>query len=287
MKINKKIILAIFLFLPLFALAADLNYTPMEPIPIFGSSCDFYVYVVNFYKLGLALVGISAMLMIMIGGYMYATSAGNNAAMEKAKGVITDAIVGLILALMAWLILFIINPDLVNITKITTSSSCTGGSGSPVTTTTTNPDGSKKQTEVCPGGNGTPPNCSPGATSGNCHGIPTQAGIAKTCGDASPELTSFLECINKTGANYQISSISDSQNGLSCRINPNSSCAHGKNGSVPSCHYCKGGSRAVDFSNRGAIPTDQQIKDCGGTPNPESSHMHVNVSCSSAAACYN
>jgi len=129
MKINKKIILAIFLFLPFFALAANLNYQPMEEIPIFGAKCDFYDYIVNIYRLGLATVGISAMLMIMIGGYMYATSAGNNAAMEKAKGVITDAIIGLILALMSWLLLYIINPDLVSINKITTSSDCNTGSG--------------------------------------------------------------------------------------------------------------------------------------------------------------
>ena len=52
--------------------------------------------------------------MITIGGFMYFTSAGNNSKMESAKNVITDAIIGLIAVLFAWIILNKINPALVN-----------------------------------------------------------------------------------------------------------------------------------------------------------------------------
>ncbi len=45
----------------------------------------------------LGAAGICAMLMIIIGGFMYSTSAGNNASMEKAKSVIADALIGLLL----------------------------------------------------------------------------------------------------------------------------------------------------------------------------------------------
>lgn len=64
---------------------------------------------------------------------MYAASGGNNASMEKAKGFITDAIVGLILALLAYLILYIINPELVKIKMGTTPTtvSTTPGTGIP------------------------------------------------------------------------------------------------------------------------------------------------------------
>ena len=79
---------------------------------------DFYVYINAVYKFGIWAVGIAALLMIAIGAYMYITSAGNNSSMEKAKGVITDAIVGLVLALGAYLLLYIINPDLVKISKL-------------------------------------------------------------------------------------------------------------------------------------------------------------------------
>lgn len=101
--------LAVFAF-PLFSLA--MTYTPMEAIPGSGSTSDWCVYVSYIYKFGLWAVGIAALLMISIGGFMYTTSAGNNASMEKAKGVITDAIAGLLLALTSWLLLNTINPAL-------------------------------------------------------------------------------------------------------------------------------------------------------------------------------
>ncbi|MFA6973948.1 MAG: hypothetical protein WC238_04415 [Parcubacteria group bacterium] len=96
------------------------DYQPLENIPGFESemSGDFYVYISLVYKFGIWAVGIAALLMISIGGYMYVTSAGNNSSMEKAKGVITDAVVGLILALTSYLLLYIINPDLVKITPL-------------------------------------------------------------------------------------------------------------------------------------------------------------------------
>ena len=74
---------------------------------------------------------------------MYITSAGNNSSMEKAKGVITDAIVGLVLALGAYLLLYVINPDLVKITKLpvipatkTTTAPSVGAPGTGTTPTT-------------------------------------------------------------------------------------------------------------------------------------------------------
>ncbi|MFA6383626.1 MAG: hypothetical protein WCX17_04365, partial [Parcubacteria group bacterium] len=125
----KKLFLAFIvcvLFIPIISWAAasdPFNYTPLEKIP--GSDTvemtDFYVYINAIYKFGIWAIGIAALLMISIGGFMYITSAGNNSSMEKAKGVITDAVVGLILALTAYLLLYIINPDLVKIVKLPTA----------------------------------------------------------------------------------------------------------------------------------------------------------------------
>jgi len=95
-----------------------MTYTPMEEIPGLGKPSNFYDYISAIYKFGIGAIGICALLMIIVGGYMYITSAGNNASMEKAKGVITDAIVGLLLAFSSYLILYIINPDLVKIKRI-------------------------------------------------------------------------------------------------------------------------------------------------------------------------
>jgi hypothetical protein len=54
--------------------------------------------------------------MLSIGGFLDLTSAGNTSAMGTAKSVIFDALIGLTIALAAWLILNVINPDLVDVT---------------------------------------------------------------------------------------------------------------------------------------------------------------------------
>ncbi|KKP79587.1 MAG: hypothetical protein UR78_C0011G0001, partial [Candidatus Moranbacteria bacterium GW2011_GWF2_35_39] len=64
-----------------------------------------------------------------IGGYMYLTSAGNTAQTGKAKGVIFDAIAGLALALVSYVLLWTINPDLVKFKPL-------GSASSPSDTTT-------------------------------------------------------------------------------------------------------------------------------------------------------
>jgi len=110
--------------------AAPLVYTPMENIPGFEKTSDFFTYVSNIYKFGIWTIGIAAMLMIMIGGYVYLTSAGNTAQTGKAKSIITDAIVGIILALVSYLLLYTINPDLVKLNSAALNST---------TTTSTNP----------------------------------------------------------------------------------------------------------------------------------------------------
>ncbi|MFH0969727.1 MAG: hypothetical protein V1804_04420 [Patescibacteria group bacterium] len=128
MKIMKKNnLLVIFIVLAFFAIgfftyayhsnaATSYNYTPIEPIPGFeDQSNNFASFIESLYKFGIWTVGIAALLMITIGGFMYMVSAGNTSKMDVAKKVIINAIIGLIIALTAYLILYIINPDLVKI----------------------------------------------------------------------------------------------------------------------------------------------------------------------------
>jgi hypothetical protein len=132
--LKTKIILLLATFsilFPVISMAAEasdtlegsFDYKIMESIPgtdiTQGTSPPFNTYVSGIYKFGIAAVGIAALLMLSIGAFMYLTSAGNNAAMGSAKGVITDALIGLILALFAWLLLNIINPDLSGPTGLT------------------------------------------------------------------------------------------------------------------------------------------------------------------------
>ncbi len=120
----------------------QVNYPLLEQIP--GSSetvgrLDTYlrdIYIFAFWAVGIAVV-----FMLTIGGFMYLTSAGNTSRMGSAKTIIFDAILGLILALVAWLFLYVVNPDLVNlnlraisITPISTTAApaaTTPGAGTP------------------------------------------------------------------------------------------------------------------------------------------------------------
>ncbi len=93
------------------------NYQLLEQIP--GSTNtvgSLKTYLEDMYRFAFWTVGIAVVLMLTVGGFMYMTSAGNTSRMSTAKTVIFDAILGLILALMAWLFLYVINPDLVNLT---------------------------------------------------------------------------------------------------------------------------------------------------------------------------
>lgn len=115
------------------------QYTQLEAIPGAAPSKSFPEYVKSLYTLGLWIVGISAMFMLTVGGFMYLTSAGNTSAAGTAKGVIKDALIGLVLGLSAWLIVNTINPDLttLNVSGLQTGTSTTppvgGGAPAPVT----------------------------------------------------------------------------------------------------------------------------------------------------------
>jgi hypothetical protein len=271
------ILLFIFIFPFLIVSAApNLNYTPMEKIPgmttttEYDTNADFATFISNVYKFGIWVVGICALIMIVIGGYMYAASGGNNASMEKAKGFITDAIVGLILALLAYLILYIINPELVRIKMAVAT---------PPTTPPTIP--------------GPPPSLPP-STPSACQNTNSQ--VPSQCADASDNLNKLINCVNKelekVNKKVQISSISDGNGGVNCyKNNPTWSqctaskqtycCFHKKN----SCHY--GGtsgkkSCAVDYSTRGSSATNaeinQAVSSCSGSAINEGNHVHASAS---------
>lgn len=98
--------------------AVSYQYRLLERIPGFPVSSgtgQFSQYIGAIYKFGIWTVGLSALFMTIIGGFMYMTSAGNTARIGAAKSVITSALAGLAVAMFAYLILYIINPELVRI----------------------------------------------------------------------------------------------------------------------------------------------------------------------------
>ena len=70
-------------------------------------------FISSAYNFALAIVGIVIFVRILYAGFLWLTAAGNASKAGAAKEKITNAIVGAILLFASYLILYIINPDLV------------------------------------------------------------------------------------------------------------------------------------------------------------------------------
>ncbi len=100
------------------ALAASNNtstsYELHEKIPGQEGVDTLQKYLEGLYKFGISIAAILAVVMVGVGAFIYiVSSAGNVGKMLSAKDIITNALIGLVMVFVAWLILFIINPDLV------------------------------------------------------------------------------------------------------------------------------------------------------------------------------
>src|SRR3990167_3721226 len=99
-----------------YAAVNTTEYIVLEPLP--GQSANQSVtgasYFSTLYTAALSVAVALALVMIVIGGIQYSTSFANPGAKEDAKKRITGALIGLVLALVSWLILNTINPALVS-----------------------------------------------------------------------------------------------------------------------------------------------------------------------------
>ncbi|MFA5134034.1 MAG: pilin [Patescibacteria group bacterium] len=75
-------------------------------------------YIAAIYKYAVGIVSLVAIIMIMVGGLRWMTAGGNSSAIGAAKDTITGAVVGLLLALGSYLVLYSINPDLVTFREL-------------------------------------------------------------------------------------------------------------------------------------------------------------------------
>jgi len=112
--------IACILVLPalVYADATPIQYEPIEEIPLAEKPTELNSYVKALFQFGIAVIGIVSMGAIMIGGYLYIFAAGGKT--DKAKQMITNALLGLGLALTSWIIVYTINPDLVELKGIRT-----------------------------------------------------------------------------------------------------------------------------------------------------------------------
>ena len=73
-------------------LPTDLNNTPTSLGGVASKVTNLLMYI----------IGITSVIMIIVGGFMYVTSAGNPDRAKTARATITSAVIGVILALLAF-----------------------------------------------------------------------------------------------------------------------------------------------------------------------------------------
>lgn len=77
--------------------------------PTFGlGTADLESTVVNVVQWVLGFLGLIAVIMILIGGFQWLTSGGNEEKVASAKKVISAAVIGLIVVLLAWAIVIFV-----------------------------------------------------------------------------------------------------------------------------------------------------------------------------------
>jgi len=119
------ILLSVTFFLLLFSnIAYAINFKPQVDIgfaegPITPSSLGNYIKAIYTYAIGV--VGILSTVVIIFGGFLWATAAGNNSRVDNAKTWIGSALTGLVLALFSYTLLYMINPALVELGPINPS----------------------------------------------------------------------------------------------------------------------------------------------------------------------
>lgn len=123
-------LMALSIAVPAFA-AADSTFQPIVSLPaasgnggtLYGSLCD---YLNSAFKLAIAAAIILAVLMIIVDGFKYMTSEaiGNK---KDALGGIRSALFGLLLLLGSYLILYIVNPQILNLGVLSPNGDMLGG----------------------------------------------------------------------------------------------------------------------------------------------------------------
>ncbi|MBI5765659.1 hypothetical protein HZA71_00320 [Candidatus Falkowbacteria bacterium] len=113
----------IFLLAPLYLLIAPIiaqaddklneavKGTPLE------SRAEIYIYIGSFIQYILGTLGIVLVILIIFGGFTWMTANGDSAKIDKAKGILTASIIGLIIALIAYIITFTVVTNLQQFTQ--------------------------------------------------------------------------------------------------------------------------------------------------------------------------
>ena len=113
-------------------------------VPACGEYSSLGAFVLKGINLGLAFAGIITALFIILGGYWYVTSAGNEEQAEKGRKTLTNSIIGLVVIIMSFVIVRVIATTLVE--------NKGGSTTTPTNTSATTPGGQGGVTNPSPGG---------------------------------------------------------------------------------------------------------------------------------------
>ena len=113
-----KILLSFFLLFGfcIVVKAADSGIPLQVPLPGQGNTVkDLSSYIASWYTFGISAIGIIAVIMIMWSGLQWITAMGNASQIGQARERLSNAIIGLVLALCSYGLLYLINPALVEL----------------------------------------------------------------------------------------------------------------------------------------------------------------------------
>jgi len=110
-------IILLLLFIPVFLLATgtEVNYPSVPHAPTPSATTTFAQYVKYLFNLAIRVMGIIALGVLVWGGFLYLTSGGDVNQKEQAKEKISGAFLGLLVFLFSYLILYTINPKLLEL----------------------------------------------------------------------------------------------------------------------------------------------------------------------------
>jgi len=90
-----------------------INTANAASLPAFDSAQSLGGFISNIYSYAITIVGIAIFVRFLYAGFLYLTAAASPANISKARTMMLNAVVGAVLLFSAYLILYVINPDLV------------------------------------------------------------------------------------------------------------------------------------------------------------------------------
>lgn len=82
-------------------------------------NADLKKTVLNILQMVLGLLAFVAVIMVILGGFTWLTAAGNEEKVERAKKIISAAVIGLIIVLLAWAVVIFVTRTTANVTTNT------------------------------------------------------------------------------------------------------------------------------------------------------------------------